>query len=179
MDILLRGAAKALEPLVDPSVQRPLGMRLVDAAAWFGDAVREPSPAAQIIKSVTGLEALVMTGEREEITALLAARAAAVAYHPALDKTFEQFEASLREAYEMRSRLTHGSLSPFDPEVEDYAPLCLQLAEEVISAGLELFESHGFMDRPRTQSELSDAFDALVSWVQAHSAARTRSGAAS
>jgi hypothetical protein len=127
-----------------------------------GDAAREPSPAAQIIKAVTGLEALVMTGEHEEISARLAARAAAVAYHPALGKTFTEFEKDLAEAYDIRSCLTHGSLSPFDPEVEDYAPVCLHLTETVICGGLELFEAHGFIDNPRTLKELGHVFDQLV-----------------
>jgi hypothetical protein len=172
MALLLRGAAKALEPLVDPTVQRPLGMRLVDAAAWFGDAVREPSSASQIIKAATGLEALVMTGEHDDITSLLSARAAAVAYHPLGEKTFADFEGDFRHAYDMRSRLTHGSLSPFDPEVEAYAPVCLRLAEQAICAGLELFESQGLIDNPRTTRELGRAFDQLVAWATAHSAER-------
>jgi hypothetical protein len=178
MAILLRGAAKALEPLADPSIQRPMGSRLVDAAAWFGDAVREPSTAAQIITAVTGLEALVMTGEHEDITDLLSSRAAAVAYHPCGEKTFAELEAELRRAYAMRSRLTHGSLSPFDPEVEAFAPACLRLAEEVICAGLELFETEGLIDNPRTSRELAHGFDQLVERASAHSAARASPGAA-
>jgi hypothetical protein len=172
MAILFRGAAKALEPLVDPSIERPLGMRIVDAAAWFGDAVREPSPAAQIVKAITGLEALVMTSEHDGITSLLSARAAGVAYHPLGEKTYAEFESELREAYDMRSRLTHGSLSPFDPEVAYYAGGCLRLAEQVICAGLELFETHGFMEKPRTRRELGEGFDHLVGWAKAHSTAR-------
>jgi hypothetical protein len=172
MAIRRRGAAKALEPLVDAAVQRPLGTRLVDAAAWFGDAVREPAPAAQVIKAVTGLETLVVTGEHEDITSLLSARAAAVVYHPMEEKAFEAFESELRHPYAMRSGLTHGSISPFDPEVSDYAGVCFRLSEQVITAGLELFESHGFIDNPRTPRELGKAFDQLVLWAKAHSTSR-------
>jgi hypothetical protein len=176
MALLLRGSAKALESLVNPAVQRPLGMRLVDSAAWFGDAVREPSPAAQIVKAVTALEALVMTGEHDDIISLLSARSAAIAYHPIGEKTFTSLEEELRKAYDMRSRLTHGSLSPFDPEVEAYAAVCLHLGEQVICAGLELFESQGLIDTPRTTKELGRAFDQLVVRVKAHSAARASPG---
>jgi hypothetical protein len=168
--VLLRGAAKALEPLVNPSVQRPLGQRIVDAAAWFGDAVREKSPAAQIVKAVTGLEVLVMTDERKNITRLLCARGAALRYHPNGDKSFGALEGELRDAYRMRSRLVHGSLSPFDPEVADYAPRCLELTEEVICAGLGLFEVHGLLDEPRTNQQLAEGFGSLVSWAKARSA---------
>jgi hypothetical protein len=170
--ILLQGAAKALEPLVNPAVKRPMGMRLADAAAWFGDAVREATPAAQIVKAVTGLEALVMTDEHDDIANTLCARAAAIAYHPQEKKSFPALESELREAYDKRSRLAHGSLSPFDPEVDEYAPACLHLTEQVICAGLELFESQGLMENQTTTKELGRGFDKLVEWVKVHSANR-------
>jgi hypothetical protein len=44
MEVLLSGAGKSLEPLVNPAVRRPLGTRLTDAVGWFGDAVREEAP---------------------------------------------------------------------------------------------------------------------------------------
>jgi hypothetical protein len=168
----LRGAAKALESFVNPAIKRPMGMRLADAAAWFGDAVREASPAAQIVKGVTGLEALVMTDEQKEIASTLSARAAAIAYHPQENKSFLALESELGEAYDKRSQLVHGSLSPFDPEVDEYAPACLHLVEQVICAGLILFESQGLLETPATTKELGRGFDKIVEWAKAHSANR-------
>ena len=51
----LRFCGLALEAAVDPDLDRPLSRRFLDAAAWFGEAVREESPAAQVVKYVTAL----------------------------------------------------------------------------------------------------------------------------
>src|SRR5438270_6456226 len=58
---LVTAAARAIEPLLNPAIQRPLGQRFIDAASWHGQAVRESSPAAAIVKSVSALERLVTT----------------------------------------------------------------------------------------------------------------------
>jgi hypothetical protein len=99
-------------------------------------------------------------------------RGAAVCYHPGRDKTFAELKGDLQEAYEMRSRLAHGSLSPFDPEVAAYAPVCLQLVEQVICCGLGLFESHGLFERTLTLRQLAEGFGHLTAWAKAPSASR-------
>jgi Apea-like HEPN len=172
MEVLLSGAGKSLEPLVNPAVRRPLGTRLTDAVGWFGDAVREEAPAAQIVKAVTALETLVMTDEHEEIASLLSARAAALCYDPQQEKTFEELNATMLHAYDMRSRLAHGSLSPLDAEVAAYAPECLHWAERVICGGLGLLESHGLLDRTLTRKQLAEGMTCLVEWAKSDSAAR-------
>ncbi len=171
MEVLLSGAGKSLEPLVNPAVRRPLGTRLTDAVGWFGDAVREEAPAAQIVKAVTALETLVMTDEHEEIASLLSARAAALCYDPQQEKTFEELNAMMLHAYDMRSRLAHGSLSPLDAEVAAYTPECLHWAERVICGGLGLLESHGLLDRTLTRKQLAEGMT-FVEWAKSDSAAR-------
>jgi hypothetical protein len=171
MAVLLRGAQKVLETIVDPAVKRTLGSRLLDSAAWFGDAVREESPAAQIIKAVTALERLVLTSEHEDIKKTVSQRGAAIRYDPADAKTFEELESDLAEAYVMRSRLAHGSLSPFDPDAAAFAPACLHRIEQVICWGLGLFESHGLFDRELTNRQLAEGFDDLISFAQNRDAA--------
>jgi hypothetical protein len=122
---MLGAAGKALEPITNPAIQREIGTRLTDAVGWFGDAVREESPAAQIVKAVTALEALVMTGKSNTIASELSDRAAALCFDPERDKIFEEVNDAMSNAYDMRSRLAHGSLSPFDAEVTRCAPECL------------------------------------------------------
>lgn len=172
MAVLLRAANKALETVVNPAIKRTPGSRVLDSAAWFGDAVREASPAAQIIKAVTALERLVMTSEHDDIKKTVSQRSAAIRYEPTGTKTFEELESELAEAYVMRSRLAHGSLSPFDPEVAAFAPACLQRIEQVICWGLGLFESHGLFDRELTNRQLAEGFDGLISLAQKRDAAR-------
>jgi hypothetical protein len=171
MAVLLRGAQKALEAIVNPAIKRPVGTRLLDSAAWFGEAVREESPAAQIIKAVTALERLVLTSEHEEIKKTVSQRGAAIRYHPADSKTFEELESELAEAYVMRSRLAHGSLSPFDPEVAAFAPVCLNRIEQVICWGLGLFESQGLFERDLTTRQLAEGFEGLIAFAQNRDAA--------
>lgn len=88
--LLTSAAGKALDPIRNPALKRPLATRLTDAVGWFGDAVREESPAAQVVKAVTALEALTMTGERVEIAAEVSARAAALCFDPERDGSFEE-----------------------------------------------------------------------------------------
>ena len=64
----LQIADKLLAPVVDPSIRNPLALRSADAAAWFGDAAREPSPAARIVKASNALEHAVATGEERGFT---------------------------------------------------------------------------------------------------------------
>jgi len=170
MEMLLRSAAKAIEPLVDPTVTRPLGTRLTDAVGWFGEAVREESPAAQIVKAVTALETLVMTDEHDDIAGLLAERAAALCYHPRENETFEELEKIMRRAYDMRSRLVHGSRSPFDSEVMTYAPECMLWSERVICGGIALFETQGLLEQPLTRKQLAEGLAGLAEWAKQMSA---------
>jgi Apea-like HEPN len=172
--LLISAAGKALEPIRDPAVKRPLATRLTDAVGWFGDAVMEESPAAQIVKAVTALEALVMTGEHEEIAAEVSARAAALCFDPERDATFEVVNEEMKNAYDMRSRLAHGSLSPFDPEVTQYAPECLFWAERAIGGALVLFESHGLLDRDLTRKRLKEGMTRLIEAAKQLSAEKSK-----
>jgi hypothetical protein len=160
--LLISAAGKAIEPITNPTIKRPLATRLADAVGWFGDAVREESPAAQIVKAVTALEALVMTGEHIEIASEVSARAAALCFDPERDGTFEEVNTEMLHAYDMRSRLAHGSLSPFDAEVTQYAPQCLYWAERAIGGALVLFESYGLLDRDLSSRQLKDGMGRLV-----------------
>src|SRR5260370_1262061 len=154
MEVVRSGAGKSLDPVVNPAVRRPLGTRLTDAVGWFGDAVREEAPAAQIVKAVTALETLVMTDEHQEIASLLSSRAAALCYHSQHEKTFEELNEIMLHAYDMRSRLAHGSVSPFDAEVATYSPECLHWAERAICGGAGLFSIHRPLRRTLSRQTL-------------------------
>ena len=68
---LINSAGRAIEAITDPSHNRPLAMRFVDAAAWHGQAVRETSAAASIVKSVTALERLVTFAKSTDTTRIV------------------------------------------------------------------------------------------------------------
>jgi hypothetical protein len=169
---MARSAGKSLETLTTPAVKHAMRSRITNAVGWFGDAVREQSPPAQIVKALTALEALAMTGEHGDITSILSARAAALCFDPERDKSFDDVRQRLRDAYDTRSSLTHGSLSPFDPEVTARAPECLYWAERAIGGALVLFESHGMFDRLLTQKQLAIGLSRLIDAAKGLSAER-------
>jgi Apea-like HEPN len=169
----LRAAGKAIEPLTNPAIDRPLGMRFVDAAAWFGQAAREMSDAGRIVKAVSALERLVMTGKCDDIAELLSQRAAAVCYDPERIELFGDTVAKVKKAYDLRSELVHGSISPFAAKVKDSAPVTMHLIERALCGGLGFFESELLLDRCCTNAQLAAGFSRLLEWARTHSAGRS------
>jgi hypothetical protein len=167
----LRGAGKAIEPLVNPALVRPLSMRFVDAAAWFGQAAREMSDAARIVKATNALERLVIAGENGDISELVSQRGAAVCHDSTRGEPFEDIAAKLKKAYRLRSKLVHGSLSPFAPEIKEHAPITMRLIEAAICGGLGFFESQALFDRPCTNAQLANGFEHLVKSAKSNRAA--------
>jgi hypothetical protein len=163
---LLQIANKTLEPLVNPSVQRPLAIRLVDAAAWFGDAVREQSDAARIVKASNALEHVLTTGERRGLTKLITQRAAAVCFAVHGEGSFKELLEQFQDFYRLRSDLVHGSLSPFDPEVEERCSLSLQLAGNALCSAFLFFQSQKLLEQSETNEQLAKTFKQLVSWAE-------------
>ena len=116
--LLVRAAGRAIEAITDPSRKRPLALRFIDAAAWHGQAVRETSAAASIVKSVTALERLVTVEKGTDTTRIVTERNAALSYDTEGDERFADRVTRMERIYDLRSRLAHGTLSPFDPEVK-------------------------------------------------------------
>jgi|CXWL01.1.fsa_nt_gi hypothetical protein len=157
----LNAAAKTIEPIVDPSIDRPVAQRFSDAASWFGQAVRETSSAARIVKAVTAIERLVAPQVGEETGKRVRFRAVAVRYQSQQDKTLSELMRDISRYYDLRSDLVHGEISPFDPIVLEHADGCVRFAEKVIGAGLMLMDGHGLFETPLTNAELATGFDAL------------------
>jgi hypothetical protein len=153
--------------------------RLAEQAVKYSDAVGTIE-IAPVHKALGRILVQRFVTERRDIdeqqaeralSSAVSQRGAAMRYDPADTKTFEELESELAEAYVMRSRLAHGSLSPFDPEVAAFAPACLHRIEQVICWGLGLFESHGLFDRELTNRQLAEGFDGLILFAQKRNAA--------
>jgi Apea-like HEPN len=151
-DTWMVSAGKAIETITNPSIIRPLGLRFVDAASWHGQGIREISPAAAIVKSVTALERLVIT--EKSTTEIVSERCAAIRHHPTEGPALDILIAELKDIYDLRSRLVHGSLSPFDPEVRSRKNQVLEVVEKTLVAGLDFFDVNGGLDRPLTPKQL-------------------------
>jgi Apea-like HEPN len=166
---LVKAAAKAIEPLVDPNILRPLGLRVIDAFAWFGDAAREQSDGARIIKATNGLERLLATSERKGIgvTKAFCRRGVAICYDGGSGETFDDLAGQFKAAYEIRSDLAHGFMSPFDPEVKERAPSFMILARRALCCALGLFEQCQLFDQPQSDAELAPWLDRLAEQIEA------------
>lgn len=162
---LIGAASKAIQAIVHPRIQRPVGLRLLDAFSWFGDAARESSDAARIVKATNALERLLATRERAaaaSVTKTFSRRGAAISYEGPLGESFDALCRQFRAAYEIRSALAHGSMSPFAPEVKENTASFMLLVRRALCCALGLFEQRGFLDRPGADAALPPWLDQLA-----------------
>jgi hypothetical protein len=151
-----------LEAVVDPSLRRPISERFVDAAQWFGEAVREPSPAAKAIKYVTALERMVMTDEKDDIAGLVSARVAALCLEEPTAENLEKWRGNAKRAYGVRSKLVHGSLSPTSEQVFEGVRLGAELGRATLLGALSTIGPDGLRNEAVSNKQLGRWYDGLV-----------------
>jgi hypothetical protein len=166
----------ALESAVDPTLTRPISERFLDAARWYGEAVRETSPAAKVIKYVTALERMFMTDEKDNIADTVAQRVATFCFAPTVLGDFSRWENDARRAYDLRSRLAHGSMSSTDPSTLEGVRLGGEIGREALMSGLLAFREYGLrqdkISRKQTARWFQDCVEhggALRAQVEAQS----------
>lgn len=84
----------------------PAEERLLTGLRWFGEAWKDRHPQSRLVKFATCLESLLMTGDKEGITEMLAERAALLLGTDYI--TRKQHYADAREVYSARSKAVHG-----------------------------------------------------------------------
>jgi hypothetical protein len=156
-------AQKALVAFLDSGRKIPLCRRFVDALAWYGDAVSEPSPASKVVKYVSAMERMTVTGKEfdengkeRSIAEIVVRRAAMLCLHPggnviAVAKDIEKI-------YECRSDILHGSLSPFDESISNTAQAAETVARILLLSGLEIFGLKGLEDAKFTDTRLREYY---------------------
>ncbi len=159
---LVASAGRAIEAITNPETRRPLGIRFINSAAWHGQAVRENSPAAAIIKAVSALESMVLTEKSSDTARAVCERSAAMSYDPNGKERFDTLYDTIWAVYDLRSRLLHGSLSPYDPEVNMRRNEVLRVVERCLINGLAMFDHDGLLDRPLTRKQLRDGLENLI-----------------
>jgi len=152
----------ALEQAVNPALQRPLSERLLDAMQWYGEAVRETSHGAKAVKYVTALERMVMTDEKDDIASLVSSRVAALCLEEPTVKCRDRWQVDVRRAYDIRSRLVHGSVSPASEIVFEGVRLGSQLARSTLLNAVRLIGARGLRDESATNRDLARWFDGMV-----------------
>lgn len=80
------------------------------------------------------------------------------------EERFSEVVKRIESIYDLRSRLVHGTLSPFDPEVRHRRYEVLTAAEKALVNGLNLYDQDGLFDRPQAKRQLTDGLEYLVTW---------------
>ncbi|WP_144435411.1 HEPN domain-containing protein [Roseovarius atlanticus] len=169
---ILRLFGIALETEANPKLKRPISRRILDAAQWFGDASRDEQPSNRIIKFVTALERMVMTDEKQDATRLVSDRVSALCCSlEANDRA--KWKQEVKDVYDLRSRLLHGSMSPFDRSVNSMMGKAANLGEESIIQALLLLGEEALVAEKVPTRMLAKWYDNFVDHVDTHSAANS------
>lgn len=162
-NFFINEAARVIHCVIDPIVVTYLSERYIDALSWYGQAVSERAQAAKLIKYVIAMERICLTGEQKGITEILLNRATTLYISGKDKKEFEKYKKNIKEIYDARSGLVHGSLSPFDDSMESLSSDAGEIAREVLLYGLDLYCSLGIKDSKFTIKKLKTAFEKEVS----------------
>lgn len=156
-------AGNAIRVLIDSSLKWPLSQRFLDALSWFSDAMDEISPAGKVIKYVSAIERMTVTGKefrdrvKRPITDIFSPRATLLCYH-LMQGTLTDWYKRLSDIYALRSDLLHGSLSPFDEKVRESVSDAEELASIVLISGLHWFQELGIDDAQFNDKRLREKF---------------------
>lgn len=153
----------ALEVVVDPKLSRPLSMRFLEAAQWYGEATRDEAQATRIIKYATAMERLIMTGERDDITSTLSERIAALCVTDEISR--DERRAMARRVYGVRSDLVHGGVSPTAKNLYLEVQEAIDIVEAALFYSIGAFGADGLRDDEFKEKKLVKWFDAVILWA--------------
>lgn len=160
--------AVALEAAVDPGLARPLSDRFLDAIHWYGEAVRDPNPAARVVKYVTALERMLMTEESNaKIASTIAERVAALCCEPGSVASHAQWHDDAQTAYSLRSKLVHGSLSPKERQIMHELGTVARVSQNAIIGALRLLGAQRLTHQVVSSAQLKRLYDDFVAHVRA------------
>lgn len=140
-ELILVWAGAAVHGLTDPQRCLLMQQRFLDAMKWYGDAVSEHSLAARIAKCVFAWERLVVASDRPPPpgitqTQIVSERTARLCEYVRGDKGVE-LRKRIRELYDVRSRLAHGSQSPWKEEaLQRFSASCEELTARALIGSL-------------------------------------------
>jgi hypothetical protein len=135
----LRTASTTLNAYVDPKYERHLKRRYLDALSWYGEAVVEPMPSAQIIRYVAAWERLTITQKEEIGLTDKVTKRIAILSHDERDGDFPSTLKKVKKVYDWRSKLMHGSSSPFDKELVAVSHEAAEITINALSRSLQVF----------------------------------------
>ncbi|UMY19758.1 HEPN domain-containing protein [Methylobacterium organophilum] len=156
----------ALEASVNPILERPLSRRFLDAAQWYGEAVRDESYSTKVVKYATALERMVITDEKNDIASILADRISAICItRPEIGER-EKIIDQVKILYRARSKLVHGSMSPKSPELFRASYLGGMLGRDLLLLIISDFGNVGLREDNFSVSRLSKYYDMRVKFIE-------------
>lgn len=164
-DELIELMGIAIEFGHDPSSPSPLGQRFVDAASWYGEAVRDSFSASRLVKYVTAIERIVTTKNEIQLSQTIASRGAAIMVAAGVGD-FSKDKKRIEEIYDMRCQIVHGSRSPIEPGMGPALWEAEKLARLIVLSSLHSFRAEGLKGKDLSTNRLDRNYDELVEFVR-------------
>lgn len=139
----------------------PLAQRFLDGAAWYGEAVRDEFRAARLIKYVTAMERILVTDDVDDIADTLSKRGASLIIQPR-DENLNELRERFKKAYNLRSRLVHGSRSPNEAGLGQGLREAEELARYVLLGSLYFFREDGLMEENISVKQVTENYKRIA-----------------
>jgi hypothetical protein len=149
----------------------PMAQRFLDAAAWYGEAVRDPFSASRLVKYVTAIERILSTKNEDKLADTLAARGSAIVM-AIEEEDRETLRQRFKDVYDLRSRLVHGARSPLDAGLGHGLYEAERLTRSVLFSSLLFFRDEGLRAKEVSINRMEDAFGRLMDWAERETANR-------
>lgn len=148
-----------------------LSSRFMDALTWYGDAVSETTPSAKIVKFVSAIERAVGTGKESSpggagkgVTDIVVTRAS-ILHAFATESDLSQSQDIMGRIYDCRSKLVHGSISPFDDKVRKLVYTTQEATRIILLQALIEFSGLGLGDTKLKEKDLKKHYHGIVDSV--------------
>jgi hypothetical protein len=140
----IRGAGEWLVAHVQHGTDTGLQRRYLDALHWYGQAIRDDTPAGRLVKLMAVLERLTIARVRPGGIRSVVVKRGALLAQGYNNYSLRDARKAVNESYEWRSRLVHGSDSPYDPRVREAAASATALIKWCVLEALAFFRHlHG------------------------------------
>ena len=165
-DFYLDAAGSALNACVDPRKEIHLSRRFIDALTWYGQAVTESMPSSKIIKYVAAWERLTITQKEESgsLTDKVTSRIAILS-HVKANGEFSNTVKEVKTIYDWRSKLMHGSCSPFSKELAGISSRAGKLSVTALNRSLEVFVPLAHRIKHAKETDLESEYKRMESLI--------------
>ena len=107
-----------------------------------------------------------MTDEKQDVSKLVSDRNSGLCCVSNSDDR-SKWKQDVKDVYDMRSQLLHGSISPFDEKINSVMGRAAKLGEEAIIQALFLFGEEALIAETVATRRLAKWFDDFVDYIDA------------